>query len=531
MIKFLTLNKTTWIGFLVALAASFMMAVNTHAQTPPATAAATPADEHEDAARKHGVTFPIAELGGCTDYSACRNFCEDPLNATACINYGKQKGFYKEESFEVNNKILETAKSVLGCDSKTACLNFCEVPANYDKCDSFAKGQGLVGGRVDDPSKTQVISRAREVLGCDSATGCQSLCSQEANRQKCSDFAKTVGLHGGEHKVGPGGCSSESTCKSFCSDPQNFQVCSGFTSVAGGQFKGPGGCDSEASCRAYCQSNEKACSSVFGGDPVDMCNRTPNCAWTGNTCQCGFYGETTETAQKAGEYAAFCQANPDKCKPGQPGVFDSSKQRQEFESFCTLNPDKCGAIPGGPGDYHDPATECARYGCSWTNNTCQCRSIGTYSPQPHPTNSAQPNYTPQPYPTSSPYTGGSSGTYNYTDSATACKNAGGSWTGSYCQMPGTNTTTTSSTPAPAPAQTSAPSQTSAPAPQPTEESQPQQQTTTQQTTTTESSGGTSGGSCPSGSYMKDGACVQGVQGISTVRSWLDRLFDRLFDLL
>lgn len=381
MIKLLTTHRTAWIGFFIALLSSFIMAVTTHAQESP-----------EDLAQKYNISFPVAELGGCTDYSECRSFCEDPLNAESCINYAKQKGFYQEEKFEVKDNVLQTAKEVLGCDSKTSCLNFCEVAANHDKCDSFAKSQGLVGGRVDDPSRTQVITKAKEVLGCDSATGCQSLCSKEENRQKCSDFAKTVGLHGGEIKVGPGGCTSETTCKSFCSDPQNFQVCSGFTSVAGGKFTGPGGCDSEANCRSYCQSNEKACSSFFGGpggggaiqtkyDPVDMCNRTPNCAWTGNTCQCGFYGETNETVQKAGEYAGYCRANPDKCRVGQTGGFDTTAQRQEFESYCSQNPDKCKPPTGGTGhDYFDPATECTRYGCSWTNNNCQCGGIKDYDP-------------------------------------------------------------------------------------------------------------------------------------------------------
>lgn len=374
MIKFLTLTKSAWIGFLIALVASFIMAVTTHAEEP------------QDTAAKYGVSFPITDLGGCKDYSACRSYCEDPLNASSCIEFAKQKGFYRQESFEVNNKILEAAKGALGCDSKTSCLSFCEISANHDKCDAFSKGQGLVGGRVDDPSKTQVISRAKEVLGCDSATGCQSLCSKEENRQKCSEFAKTVGLHGGQQRVGPGGCASESTCKSFCADPQNFQVCSGFTEVAGGKFKGPGGCDSEVSCRLYCQSNEKECRGNIQTkyDPVDMCSRTPNCAWSGNNCQCGYYGETEETVQKAGEYALFCRANPDKCRSDQRGGLDPSGQRREFEDYCAGNPDKCrtpDGEPGGsgrPGDYRDPAAQCARYGCSWQADSCQCAGIKDY---------------------------------------------------------------------------------------------------------------------------------------------------------
>ena len=409
------------VTFLLSLLVSLFLVAPVFAQTPQASGAA-------DIAKKYNVTFPISELGGCINLDSCRNFCEDPVNSSSCISYAKQKGFYQENKFEVKDNTLAAAKSQLGCDSYAACLNFCEVPANFDKCDSFAKSQGLVGGRVDDPSKTQVISKAREVLGCDSTAGCQSYCSKEENRQKCSDFAKTVGLHGGEHQVGPGGCTSETTCKAFCSDPNNYQVCSGFTTVAGGTFTGPGGCNSEASCRSYCSQHEDECKKGFGGpggspppgyNPQEMCNKTPNCSWTGSTCQCGFYGETEETAKKAEEYAAYCQANPDKCKSGQPGSFDTSAQRQEFESYCSKNPDKCKPPPGVTTTYSDPATECTKYGCSWNGSFCQCSSIsgGKYTPPP-------------------PGSGG-------TDPATGCRNAGGTWNNNYCQMPTSGSSTTS----------------------------------------------------------------------------------------
>ncbi len=347
----------------------------------------------EEKAKLYDVAFPIAELGNCTDYISCRTYCEDPVNADSCIDYGRSKGFYQGESDEKVRDVLSKAKSSLGCDSYEACQNFCEIPANFDRCSNFARSQGIVGGHVEDPAKSEIVSKAKEVLGCTSPDACRSFCEQEANAQKCSDFAKTVGLRGGEHLVGPGGCTSESTCKSLCSDPNNFQICKGFHDVAGSQFAGPGGCNSEATCRTYCQQNEAECSKAFGGpgrgagtspppgyNPAEMCNRTPNCAWTNNGCQCGFYGETKETAQKAGEYAAYCQANPDKCKPGQTGGFGTTQTRQEFESYCRQNPDKCRPPTGGTaGGVFDPATECTRYGCTWSNNSCQCSGIHPYS--------------------------------------------------------------------------------------------------------------------------------------------------------
>lgn len=369
----------------------------------------------EDVAAKHGITFPIGELGGCASYSECRNFCEDPVNQSTCISFAKSKGFHKEEAI-ANDNVLAAAKSQLGCDSIASCQSFCEVPANHVQCSSFAQSADVTGGYVTNPGEAQILNKAKEVLGCDSAQSCSSICSDPANHQKCSDFAHQAGLAGGERHVGPGGCTSPESCQSFCSDPNNYQLCSGFASSSGGKFSGPGGCDSESSCRSYCENNPQACGGFGtpgiqppGYNPQDMCNKTPNCSWAGNSCACGFYGETKESQQKAGEYAAFCSSNPDKCTPGQTGGFGSSEQRGEFEKFCQDNPEKCKPPTGGtsatpdPGGYpgytpSDPATQCSRYGCTWTGSSCQCQghSGGTYTDTTSETYPPQPGYSPPP---------------------------------------------------------------------------------------------------------------------------------------
>lgn len=386
MIRALSISKFFWVSILILISFLFF-AAQSFAQ-----------ESEEEAAKKYNVTFPIAELGSCGSLSECRNFCEDPVNATTCINYAKSKGFYKEDAIENKKEaVLQVAKQALGCDSYESCLNFCSISENHDKCDAFAKRQGLTGGRVEDPSRTQVITKAKEVLGCDSAAGCQSLCSKEENRQKCSDFAKEVGLRGGEQRVGPGGCTSEATCQAFCSDPNNFQVCKGFTQSSGGQFSGPGGCNSEETCRAYCQDHENECRGLGGPggspppgyNPQEICSRTPNCKWEGNTCQCGFYGGFSDDTKKAEEYAKFCRENPDKCAPGQTGGFSSEKERQDFGDYCRQNPDKCRSPSGGtPPPYYSPQP-------GYTPNPG-----GQYSPPPY--------YSPQP--TYSPSSGGSTTT-------------------------------------------------------------------------------------------------------------------------
>ncbi len=530
-------------------------------------------------AKIYGVTFPIAELGGCQNYYDCRNYCEDPVNASTCVDFGKKKGFYKdEEEMPKKEKVLERAKTELGCDSYGSCQSLCQIPTNFEKCDSFAKKEGIGGGHVEDPKNKVILEKAKAILGCDSYSTCASYCSDDANRGKCTEFAKETGLKGGEQRVGPGGCNSEDTCKIFCSDPNNFQVCRGFASSGKQEFTGPGGCNSEDSCRSYCERNPQDCGPSRGGgpvpvpikyDPQEMCNRTPACSWKDNTCQCGQYNDE-ENKRKRDEYGKICRENPQRCTPGGIGGSESRDDRAAFEKYCRDNPEKCRPayydVMGGRN--YDPAQECTKYaGCAWTNGSCQCGTrYENYSPAPgtDPGSSGAPAGSSGNTTSGSGYgsredqergcrsgggscdwsngmcncrgysstgttstggtsgntgitSGGSTGSYTGTmDPAEGCRRAGGSWTGSYCQMPNTSSggsysgsggstsgssgSSGGSAPVPATEQQSQP----IPAPAPDQQSQP----------------------APA-APVTEPAPAPAVQGISAVRNILDRVLDLL----
>ncbi len=227
---------------------------------------------NEEAAKKYGITYPIVSLGNCADYTSCRNYCEDESHRDACIQYAKQKGFYEERK---NDQILTHAKTELGCSSETECKGICEREENFEKCTNFAKKTGLVKEQILSPKNQEILTKAKEILGCDSPQTCKSICEQEGNRQKCSEFAKQTGLKGGEERRGPGGCNSEESCKTFCSSPDNFNECSKFKPPEGQErrggppqegFRGPGGCSSESSCKEYCEKNPSECQK-FGPGP------------------------------------------------------------------------------------------------------------------------------------------------------------------------------------------------------------------------------------------------------------------------
>ncbi len=306
----------------------------------------------DETVKKFGITFPIADLNNCGDYSSCRTYCEDPVNSTSCIGFAKEKGFYKEE-VPTEEKYINAAKAELGCDSAASCMTFCDDSSNYEKCDRFAKKLSLSGGYTEDPGKAEIIEKAKEALGCESYGTCVDFCSQEANRQKCSEFAKEAGIRGGQQVRGPGGCATEGTCRSYCSDPNNFSECSKFAPPEVGRFKGPGGCDSPESCRSYCEKNPDSCRSYAPGasgryvpincpegqyfgpggacTPKERSQDAENCFkeskyWNGNSCQ----NKPPEGVHIAN--TAYFQTRPDMGNCSTPG---------SCYDWCRANPGKC----------------------------------------------------------------------------------------------------------------------------------------------------------------------------------------------
>lgn len=306
----------------------------------------------EKAEKKYGVTYPIVELGSCTDFAGCHSYCADPVNETACVAYAKKKGFYKAEQVEQKkDEIMSAATKELGCGSAESCKAYCSNENNFEQCTEFAKKYKLGGGKILDPKNEEIVSKAKEILGCDSPSACKAICEQEANRDKCSNFAKKMGLKGGEERKGPGGCNSEETCKAYCSDPQHGDECSKFGPPPGGGAgkppegarKGPGGCSSDAECRAYCDKNPKECQGLGprreGGGPRpegeqpgnynnDYCKEHPD--------QCK--GGPVPGPMPSGE--DFCKQNPDKCQSPQSG----GVQIYNGDDYCKQNPQACNGV-------------------------------------------------------------------------------------------------------------------------------------------------------------------------------------------
>lgn len=290
----------------------------------------------ETTAKKYGVTFPIAELGNCASFSTCREYCEDATHADQCVSFAKKKGFYKETQNDSRKKeMMEAAKTQLGCTSETSCRETCQKEENFEKCSAFSQKHGVGEGPKGNPRDKNVLQKAQQILGCNSETSCKSVCEQDVNKDKCSEFAKQTGLGGGIKKVGPGGCNSEESCRTYCE--KNRDECMKFGGGPGGgspppeaQRRGPGGCSSEESCKVYCEKNPDECRK-FGGGPGGGSPQP-------ESQRKGPGGCDSEESCKA-----YCEKNPQECEGNRVGVRsqEQSNQGNTREAFCRENPDKC----------------------------------------------------------------------------------------------------------------------------------------------------------------------------------------------
>ncbi|TSC65906.1 MAG: hypothetical protein CEO21_304, partial [Microgenomates group bacterium Gr01-1014_80] len=254
------------ISRLLILAASLIIAaffvINTiFAQSPsPAT---SPAPEGAPAATSD-FQFPVNDLGGCENIEACTNYCEDPTNYNSCSVFAKEHGFYRDDETQYgDDEFWQGTQNELGCNSAESCMQLCSDAANHETCSAFAKRNEIPGGYTKDPAQEEYVETAKNTLGCDSLESCAAFCDDPANSQKCGDFANQVGLQGGGTTEGPGGCQTPETCGAYCSDPNNVGQCQAF--APGGNFSGPGGCNSEESCRSYCDQNPESCRSYAPG--------------------------------------------------------------------------------------------------------------------------------------------------------------------------------------------------------------------------------------------------------------------------
>lgn len=242
----------------------------------------------DDEAEIAGITFPIPELGNCTDKAACKAYCDNPTNIDACTAFAQTHGLMSKEEAEHAKKFkrsLEEGTTPGGCKTPDECKSYCSDIRNIESCLAFAKAQGIKDEHSEEGEKVFRYIKAGGAMpgGCTSRDTCDAYCSDFDHAEECLAFAEKAGLtvtRGGEGDIPPGqfrkfielakrgetpgGCTSKDACETYCRDSSHFEECVSFGEKIGfippaeaekirkTGGKGPGGCTSAEACRSFC---------------------------------------------------------------------------------------------------------------------------------------------------------------------------------------------------------------------------------------------------------------------------------------
>ena len=248
-------------------------------------------------------TFPITELGGCADRTACKAYCDIEANYSACSSYAQSRGLKRLEQAQQNNtdrsKLLEKIKTDGGpgkcganaSDPVQACKAYCDDTTHIQACVAYGKTHSLFKGEA--LQKAEKISAALKSgvtlpSGCTDAESCKEACEKPSTvdqAKSCYEFAKAAGVlpkgfnEDGAKKVFSAIASSSAPFKSIkdfarcngATNPEIIKKCTEFAAQSGLITQeqaqklqqtggtGPGGCTGKEACATYCKTHQDEC--------------------------------------------------------------------------------------------------------------------------------------------------------------------------------------------------------------------------------------------------------------------------------
>ncbi len=243
-----------------------------------------------------GITFPVEELGNCSDEKDCRAYCDKSDNMLSCIAFAKDHGLMNQKDVKRAQEFAQALQSgggPGGCTSPNQCEELCSNLNNLETCVAFAEKNGIKDEHFDQAKKIlkHIQSGGQTPGGCNSKDECQNYCGEFSHAQECFDFAKAAGITQIKGAVNvsnseqnptldqlqklselaktgetPGGCTSKDTCEEYCKNQAHRDECVAFGVKAGfikpeeadmikkSGGNGPGGCNSSDSCQSYCNN-------------------------------------------------------------------------------------------------------------------------------------------------------------------------------------------------------------------------------------------------------------------------------------
>ena len=283
------------------------------------------------------IQYPVAELGNCSDESACRMYCDNPENANICLDFAERNNLMSKQEIKIAKNFVATGSKGPGnCNGKKECETFCNDIAHIDECIAFAENNNLIPSQeLEEAKKVQAtIKRGVKPPPCGNKKQCDIYCNESEHMEECISFGAEAGFIQGKELedaqkmlsalrrgIKPLPCRGRNECDEYCSNPDNMEKCMTFAMEAGFMS------DKEK------EDSQKILQAIRKGVKPPACKGKEECDVYCN--EESHFEECMNFAEAAGFMTAEDAAMARKTGGKGPG---DCKGKEECEAFCN-NPD------------------------------------------------------------------------------------------------------------------------------------------------------------------------------------------------
>ncbi len=232
------------------------------------------------------ISYPIRELGNCTDRESCKGFCDEPQNTSKCLAFAEKNKLMSDTELQKARQLIQSGTGPGGCTGKESCESYCDDIAHIDECVKYAEENDLMPPKELEEAKkiNTAIKSGVKPPACKNKRECDAYCSKPDNMEVCINFAEQAGFLSGDElqeakkvltaiKNGatPPPCSGKEACDAYCTRDENINACMDFAQAAGmisseelemmkkTGGKGPGGCRGKKECDQVCNEKPEVC--------------------------------------------------------------------------------------------------------------------------------------------------------------------------------------------------------------------------------------------------------------------------------
>ncbi len=372
-----------------------------------------PPDELHEAQKvrdaiKRGVKPPA-----CGSKKSCDSYCEDPSHMEECITFASEAGLMDNKELGDAQKMLQALKKGVKpppCRGKEACDEYCQQPDNMEACMNFAIEAGFMPESEKENAQKMLsaIKKGVKPPNCRGKNECDSYCQSDEHFEECTNFAEAAGFMDAKDAEmarktqgkGPGGCKGKEECEAFCNNKDNQEVCF--------KFAEDNNMIPEEELKKIKEGMNRKQEGIPQSDkglrrpPMDVpegIKSAEDCTkydgdWTGDYCDFGrkecirqggsWDNQTCKFPEGSTRQGTNMPSLPNNTHRGPGGC----STPEECKAYCMANPDACrgSAPPGGESGFQNKpqisplienmdrgAEECGKQGGSWEGDKCYFR--------------------------------------------------------------------------------------------------------------------------------------------------------------